>query len=168
MNMKRLLILFILILFVTVSCAGPNKAGWTKRHFRQDEFEKDRKECMQTLNKNSYSQTSGLLADCLAWKGYEYNGPNEVRWTKPEFNQDQFERDRKDCVQAVQDGLEQKLTVEECLAKKGYESEPQPSSDKEGSIIARTAKRAEDAGGVFLVVLFYAGLVAGGLLLLML
>jgi hypothetical protein len=168
MNMKRLLILFILILFVTASCAGPNKAGWTKRHFLQDEFEKDRKECMQTLNKNSYSQTSGLLADCLAWKGYEYNGPNEVRWTKPEFNQDQFERDRKDCVQAVQDGLEQKLTVEECLAKKGYESDPQPSSDKEGSIIARTAKRAEDAGGVFLVVLFYAGLVAGGLLLLML
>jgi hypothetical protein len=73
--MKRFLALFILILFVTVSCAGPNKAEWTKRHFRQDEFEKDRDECMQTLNKNSYSQTSGLLADCLAWKGYEYTEP---------------------------------------------------------------------------------------------
>jgi hypothetical protein len=64
--------------------------------------------------------------------------------------------------------LEQKLTVEECLAKKGYESEPQPSSDKEKSIIARTAKRAEGAGGTFLVILFYTALVAGGLLLLML
>jgi hypothetical protein len=168
MNMKRLSILFILILFVTVSCAGPNKTGWTKRHFRQDEFEKDRKECMQTLNKNSYSQTSGLLTDCLARKGYEYTGPSEVRWTKPDFSQDQFEKDRKDCVQAVQDGLEQKLTVEECLAKKGYESEPQPSSDKEESKIAEIAKAAENAGGPFLVVVFYAVMVAGGIILLLL
>jgi len=121
---------------------------------------------MQTLNKNSYSQTSGLLADCLAWKGYEYTGPSEVRWMKPDFSQDQFEKDRKDCVQAVQDGLEQKLTVEECLAKKGYESEPQPSSDKEKSKIAQMAKAAEDAGGPFLVVLFYVAMVAGFLLLL--
>jgi len=155
-----------LILFVTVSCAGPNKAGWTKRHFRQDEFEKDRDECMQTLNKNSSSQTSGLLADCLAWKGYQYTGPIKMKWTKPDFSQDQFEKDRKDCVQAVQDGLEQKLTVEECLAKKGYESEPQPSSDKEESKIAEIAKAAENAGGPFLVVVFYVVMVAGILLLL--
>ena len=75
--MKRFLILFILIVFVTVSCAGPNKVGWTKRNFRQDEFEKDRKECMQTLNNKSYSQTSGVLDDCLTRKGYEYQTPSE-------------------------------------------------------------------------------------------
>jgi hypothetical protein len=167
MNMKRLLILFISILFITASCAGPNKAGWTKRHFRQDEFEKDRTECVQTLNKNSYSQTSGLLADCLAWKGYEYTGPSEVRWTKPHFSQDQFEKDRKDCVQAVQDGLEQKLTVEECLAKKGYESEPKPSSDQEKSKTAEIAKTTENAGGAFLAVAFYAAMVAAFILLLL-
>ena len=166
--MKRLLISFILILFVTASCAGPNNTGWTKRHFGQDEFEKDRKECMQTLSKNSYSQTSGLLADCLAWKGYEYTGPSEVRWTKPDFSQDQYEKDRKDCMQAVRDGLEQKLTVEECLAKNGYESEPRPFSDKEKSKTAEIAKEAENAGGVFLVMLYYAALVAGGLILLLL
>jgi hypothetical protein len=167
MNIKRLFILFILILFVTVSCAGPNKAGWRKSHFRQDEFEKDRNECMQTLSKNSYSQTSGLLADCLAWKGYEYTGPSQVRWTKPDFSQDQFEKDRKDCVQAAQDGLEQKLTVEECLAKKGYESEPQPSSDQENSKVAEIAKAAENSGGSFLVVVYYAAMVAALILLLL-
>jgi hypothetical protein len=166
--MKRLSILFTLILFVTASCAGPNKTGWTKRHFSQDEFEKDRKECMQTLNKNSYSQTSGLLTDCLVQKGYEYNGPREVRWTKPDFNRDQFEKDHKDCVQAAQDGLEQKLMVEECLAKKEYESKPQPSPDKEKSKISQMAKAAEDAGGPILVVIFYAAVVAGGIMLLLL
>jgi hypothetical protein len=168
MDMKRLSILFTLIVFVTASCAGPNNTGWKKRHFHQDEFEKDRKECMQTLNKNLYSQTSGLLTDCLARKGYEYTGPSEVRWTKPDFSQDQYEKDRKDCVKAAQDDLEQKLTVEECLAKKGYESEPQPSPDKEKSKIAEIAKAAEDAGGPFLVIVFYAAMVMGGIMLLLL
>ncbi len=41
--MKRFLILSILIIFLTVSCAGPNKVkvGWTKPDFRQDQFEND-------------------------------------------------------------------------------------------------------------------------------
>jgi hypothetical protein len=99
--MKRFLILSISIVFVTVSCAGPSK----------------------------------------------------VRWTKPDFHQDQFEKDREDCIQAVQDGLEQKLTVEECLAKKGYESEPQPPPDKEKS---KTAEIAKNVGAVLLVVVFVA------------
>jgi hypothetical protein len=122
---------------------------------------------MQTLNQDSYSQTSGSLADCLAWKGYEYTGPSEVRWTRPDLSRDQFEKDRKDCVQAVRDSLDQKLTVGECLAKKGYESDPQPSSDKEDSKTAEMAKSAEDAGGAFLVVLYYAAMVAAFLLLLL-
>jgi hypothetical protein len=75
MNMKRFLILFTLIAFVTVSCAGPNKANkvrWTKPDFRQDEFEKDLKECMETANKEeSYSRTSGVFDHCMFKKGYE-------------------------------------------------------------------------------------------------
>jgi hypothetical protein len=50
--MKRFLILSILIVFLTVSCAGPNKVGWTKPDFRQDEFERDREDCFQTYNSN--------------------------------------------------------------------------------------------------------------------
>ncbi len=99
MRVKNFLILSILIVFLTVSCAGPNKVGWTK----------------------------------------------------PGFRQDQFEKDREDCVQAIQDGLEQKLTVEKCLAKKGYESEHQPASDKEKS---KTAEMAKNVGAVLLVVVF--------------
>jgi hypothetical protein len=77
--MKRFLIWSILIVFVTASCAGPNKAGWTKRDFRQDKFEKDREDCIQTLNNNlySYSQTSGVVDDCLAMKGYQYQPQSE-------------------------------------------------------------------------------------------
>jgi hypothetical protein len=32
---------------------------------------------MQTLNNNSYSQTSGVLDDCLARRGYEYQTPSD-------------------------------------------------------------------------------------------
>ncbi len=87
--MKTFLVLFILISFVTVSCAGPNKAGWTKRDFRQDKFEKDREECIEKLNNNlySYSQTSGVVDDCLAMKGYQYQpqseSPPDNEKTKP-------------------------------------------------------------------------------------
>jgi hypothetical protein len=82
--MKRFLISFILIVFVTVGCAGPNKVGWTKRDFRHDQFEKDREECIQILNNNlySYSQTSGVVEDCLAKKGYQYQPPLESSFDK--------------------------------------------------------------------------------------
>jgi len=93
--MKRFLILFILIVFVTVSCAGPSK----------------------------------------------------VRWTKPDFRQYQFEKDREDCIQAVFDDPKQKMTVEECLAKKGYE--PGPPSNKEE---AKTGETAKTVGKVLLVI----------------
>lgn len=166
--MKRLSMLSILILFVTISCAGTNQTGWTKRNFHQGEFEKDWKECIQALNKNSYSQTSGLLADCLARKGYEYTGPIEITWTKSDFSQDEFEKDRKDCVQSVQESFQQKLTFEECLVKKGYKSEPPPSSEKEKSKSAEVAKKAEKKGGTFLVVVSYAAIVVGAIILLML
>ena len=95
MSMKRFLILFVLIVFLTVSCAGPNKVGWTK----------------------------------------------------PDFRQYQFEKDREDCIQAVFDDPKQKMTVEECLAKKGYE--PGPPSDKEK---AKTAETAKTVGKVLLAI----------------
>jgi hypothetical protein len=71
--MKRFLILFVLIAFVTVSYAGPNKVGWTKPDFRQDQFENDRKECNDSNDKNLVSDFFGkALEECLAQKGYKY------------------------------------------------------------------------------------------------
>ena len=110
--MKRFIILFILIVFVTVSCAGPSK----------------------------------------------------VRWTKPDFRQEQFEKDREDCIQAVKDKPEQNMSVEDCLTKKGYESEPEPSSNKEE---AKTGEIAKNVGAILLVVVFVAVGVAGLLSLLL-
>jgi hypothetical protein len=96
MNMKRFLISFILIVFVTVGCAGPNK----------------------------------------------------VKWTKPDFHQDQFKKDHEDCIEAVKGDPEENLTVEECLVQKGYESGSKPPSDKEKS---KTVEVAKTAGKVILV-----------------
>jgi len=71
--MKRFLILFVLIAFVTVSYAGPNKVGWTKPDFRQDQFENDRKECNDSIDTNLVSEAFGkALEECLGEKGYEY------------------------------------------------------------------------------------------------
>ena len=75
-------------------------------------------------------------------------GPSKVRWTKPDFRPDQFEKDREDCIRAVKDEPEQNMSVEECLTKKGYESEPEPSSDKEKG---KTAEVAKTVGKVLLV-----------------
>ncbi len=72
--MKRFLILSILIVSLTVSCAGPNKVGWTKPDFHQDQFEKDRKECSDSINKNLNSEA---LEECLEKKGYEYKKAEE-------------------------------------------------------------------------------------------
>ena len=71
--MKRFLILSILIVFLTVSCAGPNKVGWTKPDFRQDQFEYDRKECIDSIDKNLDSEAFGkALEECLEKKDYEF------------------------------------------------------------------------------------------------
>ncbi len=85
--MKRILILVILIVFVIVSCAGPNsrhqtsqnvvrqtgpggrgQTGWVKR---QDAFENDRKECTESLDKNLNSESFGkAFEECMSKKGY--------------------------------------------------------------------------------------------------
>jgi hypothetical protein len=87
MSMNRFVILFTMIAFVTVGCAGPGK----------------------------------------------------VRWTKPDFRWDQFEKDRAGCMEAAKDDPEQEITLEECLTKKGYESQPEPA-EKEKSKAAEMAK----------------------------
>ena len=72
--MKRFLILFVLIAFVTVGYAGPNKVGWTKPDFRQDQFENDRNECNDSIDTNLVSEAFGkALEECLAQKGYKYH-----------------------------------------------------------------------------------------------
>jgi len=71
--MKRLLILSILIVVATASCAGLNKAGWGKPDFRQDQFKKDQEECIQTLGNGLDFQSWGeTLEECLIKKGYKY------------------------------------------------------------------------------------------------
>jgi hypothetical protein len=85
MSMKRFLILSILIVFLTVSCAGPNKVGWKKPDFRQDQFENDRKECGDSIDKNLNSEAFGkALEECLAEKGYKYQTSQEAEKTKEE------------------------------------------------------------------------------------
>ena len=73
--MRRFLILFTLITFVTVSCAGPNKAGWKKPEgdFRQDKFQEDRKWCIQIIAQDLQPEAFGeALEECLEWQGYKY------------------------------------------------------------------------------------------------
>jgi hypothetical protein len=73
--MKRLLILFILISFVTVSCAGRQvKYRWTKPDFiSQEQFEKDRQECIDSIDRDGLSSVDFQKAfdECFAKKGYE-------------------------------------------------------------------------------------------------
>ena len=96
-----------------------------------------------------------ILSTLMVFVTVSCASPSKVRWTKPDFHQDQFEKEREDCIQAVKDDPEQKMTVEECLAKKGYESEPSP--DKEKSKAAETAKNVGIALlGIAAVVLFVA------------
>jgi len=91
--MKRFLILFILIVFVTMSCAGPNKVkvGWTKPDFLQDQFENDRKECIDSIDKNLNSNAFGkVLEECLGKKksvlkkSYTYESTQDAEKTKEE------------------------------------------------------------------------------------
>ncbi len=46
----------------------------------------------------------------------------QMQWTKPDFRQDQFEKDRNDCAETAKN--DDSLTVADCLAEKGYERKP--------------------------------------------
>jgi hypothetical protein len=126
--MRRLLILSVLIVFLTVSCAGPNKVG------KLETLEKDWKECSEPIDKNLNPEAFGkALEECLEKKGYEYmssknivsrTGPHvyfETSWMK---SQDEYERDRKECIESIDKNLNPEAfgkALEECLEKKGYE-----------------------------------------------
>jgi len=128
MNMKRSLILFSLIVFVTVSCAGPTKVGKLKA------LEKDWKECSESIDRNFNSEAFGkAFEECLEKKGYEYmssknivsrTGPHvyfETSWMK---SQDEYEKDRKECIESIDKNLNSEAfekALEDCLEKKGYE-----------------------------------------------
>ena len=142
--MKRFLILFSLVAFMAVSCAGPNKVGWRKlgSDFRQDKFEKDRKWCIQIIDQDLHSEAFGqALDECLAWEGYKYEPVGSVSskrvqkkkggWEKLDFSHVQFEKDQEECEQILSNDIEHPVTVAECLAKKGYEFEPPPADKKE-------------------------------------
>jgi len=60
--MKRFLILSMLIVFVTVSCAGPNKVGGKKDNFPQDQYEEGQKERIESYNN---SPTFWQVLRCL-------------------------------------------------------------------------------------------------------
>jgi hypothetical protein len=80
--MKRFLILFTLIAFVTVSWAEPNKWGWTKPDFSQDQYEKDRKECIESIDNDLNSEAFGkALEQCLQKEGYEFKKAEEPQVT---------------------------------------------------------------------------------------
>ena len=74
--MKRFLILSILIVFLTVSCAGPNKVRHRIPDYLQNEFENDQKECSDSIDKNLNSDVFGkALEECLEKKGYIFEEP---------------------------------------------------------------------------------------------
>jgi len=79
--MKRFLILFTLIAFSAVSCAGSNKEVglFTKPDFSQDEYEKDRDDCfIQSIDQNQDSDDRWpAFVNCLEKKGYEFKKAEE-------------------------------------------------------------------------------------------
>ena len=83
--MKRFLIFAILIVFATMSCAGPSKTGWRKPDFRQDEFERDREECIQRVGNHDLDPEGFAegLEKCLAEKNYTYF-PSQAEVKSPE------------------------------------------------------------------------------------
>lgn len=156
--MKRFLISFTLIAFVIVSCAGPNKVGWTRpgNDLRQEEFEKDRAGCVQSIDQSLDSEAFGqALEECLGWQGYKYESPGTGsskqaskngktrEWRKPDVTLAQFVDDQQECRQGASKDGEHPVTVAECLAKKGYTFEPAHAEKKErpsvGTVLVLTA-----------------------------
>jgi hypothetical protein len=61
------------------------KVSWTKPDFRQDQFENDRKECVESIDTNLDSEAFGkALEECLGNKGYSYQTSQDAEETKEE------------------------------------------------------------------------------------
>lgn len=74
-----------------MSCAGPNKLGWKKPDFRQDQFEKDRnqfgndrKECSDSIENLNSEAFGKAVEECLEKKGYTYQSTQDAEKTKEE------------------------------------------------------------------------------------
>ena len=81
-----------------------------------------------------------ILAVLIAFATVNCAGPNKVKWMKPDFRQDQFEKDYQDCTQAGKGDPDQEVMVQECLALRGYESDPESGPEKEKPDVAKMAK----------------------------
>jgi hypothetical protein len=134
MPMKKFLILFTLITYSLAGCAGSNK--WTRPDFDPNEFNKDREQCIQSIDKDLSPEDFGkTLEECLGKKNYKYHQA-EVRnrryqWTKPDFRpeesrkdrEEEFREHRNECIQSIDRNLVSEAfgkALEECLAEKGY------------------------------------------------
>ena len=156
--MKRFLILFTLVAFLVTSCAGTNKVRWARpgSDLRQEEFEKDRAGCVQSIDQGLDSEAFGqALEECLGWQGYKYESPGmgslkqtskngkTGEWGKPDLTPAQFEEDQQECRQGAWKDGEHPVTAAECLAKKGYTFEPAHAEKKErpsvGTVLGLTA-----------------------------
>jgi len=156
--MKRFLILFTLVAFLVTSCASTNNVRWARpgNDLRQEEFEKDRAGCVQSIDQGLDSEAFGqALEECLGWQGYKYESPGmgslkqtskngkTGEWGKPDLTPAQFEEDQQECRQGAWKDGEHPVTAAECLAKKGYTFEPAHAEKKErpsvGTVLGLTA-----------------------------
>ncbi len=124
--MKRFSILFTLIAFTTVSCAGPTvyrKSEWV---MSPEEFEKDWKECSESIHPDVMLEAfNRSIEECLEKKGYVVRQPGsaasgEIGWKK---NQHEFEKDRQECIEAIDENLSSEAfgqALDECLGRKSY------------------------------------------------
>jgi hypothetical protein len=81
-----------------------------------------------------------ILVVLIAFATMNCAGPNKAKWTKPDFRQDQLEKDYQECMQTGKGDPDQEVMVEECLALRGYESQPGPHPEKEKPDVAKMVK----------------------------
>jgi hypothetical protein len=100
--MKRFLIFIILTAFVTAACAGPRKAGWAKPDFRQNEFEKDRQECVHRIGNHDLDPAlfGERLERCLAEKNYKYL-PSQTEVKSPEQTSSNLKEEESPLVTVI-------------------------------------------------------------------
>ncbi len=174
--MRRFLIVFTLIAFLTVSCAGPTVHRQAEWVMGPDKFGKDWKECSESVGKNLNSEAFGkAIEECLEKKVYGYEtSTNALRRDRPTVygetawmkSQDEFEENRKECIDAIDKNLNAETfgnALEECMSKKGYQFkiiervEEPPSSNK---------VTAKDIGLVALFIVLSPLIIAYGILLI--
>ena len=86
--MKRFLILFSLVAFMAVSCAGPGKGvrPFTTTEYSQAEYDRVWRECDNESTDQNLDSDARYQAyvDCVAKNGYAYQTSQEEEKTKEE------------------------------------------------------------------------------------